>query len=141
MSNEIPEIRQGLPHWDKPAKPPESHPLNLPTGDELVRMPEVAVPAEAACCEGAPPKIVAEDPEGRQVGGNHYQQFAIQPIEFIVKNKLEWCEANAVKYTCRHRHKGGAEDVRKAIHYLELLLHYEYGSRTMNKCEPPEEGG
>lgn len=64
---------------------------------------------------------------GRQVGGNHYKDFAIQPTEYIVANDLGWCEANIVKYISRHASKGGAEDVRKAIHYAELLLELKYG--------------
>ncbi len=63
----------------------------------------------------------------RQVGGNHYKDFAIQPIEFVVRNNLGFCEANAIKYICRHVAKGGAQDVDKAIHYLELLKEYKYG--------------
>lgn len=62
-----------------------------------------------------------------QVGGEHYKAMVIQPIEFITKNGLGFCEGNAVKYVCRHRQKNGAEDIRKAIHYLELLLQLEYG--------------
>ncbi len=58
----------------------------------------------------------------KQVGGNHYSRYTIQPIDFIIANKLDWCEANAVKYITRHPHKGGVEDIRKAIHYLEILL-------------------
>jgi hypothetical protein len=67
------------------------------------------------------------DPRETQVGGGHYKSFAIQPTEYIVKNRLDWCEGNIVKYISRHRGKGGAEDVRKAIHYAQLLLKLEYG--------------
>jgi hypothetical protein len=63
----------------------------------------------------------------RQVGGAHYREYAIQPLEFILKNNLGFCEANAVKYICRHAAKGGIQDVDKAIHYLELLKEYKYG--------------
>tara|TARA_Y100001963_G_scaffold116880_1_gene162514 strand:- start:285 stop:572 length:288 start_codon:yes stop_codon:yes gene_type:complete len=65
----------------------------------------------------------------QQVGGEHYT-MPIEPIEFIMKNKLEWCESNAVKYLCRHRRKGGAEDVKKAIHYLQILLKEEYPNES-----------
>jgi hypothetical protein len=68
---------------------------------------------------------VNERPTDRQVGGNHYQ-MPIQPVEFIQRNNLGFCEGNVVKYVCRHKTKGGAEDVKKAIHYLELLLQLEY---------------
>lgn len=62
-----------------------------------------------------------------QVGGGHYKTMPIQPSEFSQKNGLNWCEANVVKYVCRHRTKNGVEDIKKAIHYLDLLLEWEYG--------------
>lgn len=62
----------------------------------------------------------------RQEGGQHYKDFPIQPAEFCQRNRLNWCESNVVKYVSRHRDKKGAEDIRKAIHYLELLLEWEY---------------
>jgi hypothetical protein len=58
----------------------------------------------------------------KQIGGAHYRMMSIQPTEFIVANNLPWREANAIKYICRHKYKNGAEDIRKAIHYLEMLL-------------------
>ena len=64
----------------------------------------------------------------KQVGGNHYKDCKIQPIEFIVGNDLTFCEGNAIKYITRHRRKGeGAKDIHKAIHYLEMILETEYG--------------
>ena len=62
----------------------------------------------------------------RQEGGLHYKDMQIQPIEFCQKNNLNYCEANAIKYICRHRKKNGAEDIRKAIHNLQILLELEY---------------
>lgn len=64
--------------------------------------------------------------EEYQVGGTHYQK-AIQPIEYIEKNKLGFCEGNVVKYVSRHKEKNGAEDIKKAIQYLEFILKYQYG--------------
>ena len=61
-----------------------------------------------------------------QVAGNHYRNLAIQPVEFIVKNKIPFIEGNVIKYVVRHRAKNGAQDIRKAIHFLELLLEMEY---------------
>lgn len=63
----------------------------------------------------------------KQVGGSHYKEMDIQPGEFIRANNLGWYEGNAVKYICRHKLKGGREDIEKAIHYLELALE-EYNS-------------
>ncbi len=57
----------------------------------------------------------------KQEGGGHYL-LPIQPIEFIVKNDLPFREGNVIKYVTRHQSKNGAEDIKKAIHYLEMIL-------------------
>ena len=62
----------------------------------------------------------------KQVGGKHYKNFRIQPAQFIHENRLEFAEGNAIKYICRHKFKGKEEDVRKAIHYLEMILERDY---------------
>lgn len=62
----------------------------------------------------------------RQIGGDWYKQLAIQPTDYIVANKLDWCEGNAIKYITRHKLKGGRESLEKAIHYLELLIEQKY---------------
>jgi len=59
---------------------------------------------------------------GRQVGGNHYKDCKIQPIEYIMENNMEYCPANIVKYATRADKKGGVEDIRKIIHYAELWI-------------------
>jgi len=60
-----------------------------------------------------------------QVGGKHYKHFAIQPVEFIHENHLDWCEGNIIAYLCRYKWKNGMEDLLKARHYLEILIEYE----------------
>ena len=65
-----------------------------------------------------------------QIGGTHYSDFAIQPTDYIVKNKLDWYEANMVKYTSRNKLKGGAVDIKKVIHYAQMLLEDTYGIVT-----------
>ena len=67
--------------------------------------------------------------KGRQVCGNHYIDFEIMPIEYISKNKLDFLERNIIKYISRHKKKNGAEDIRKVIHYAELILELEYGEK------------
>ena len=61
-----------------------------------------------------------------QEGGSHYKDMAIQPVTFIVKNNIPFLEGNVIKYVCRHANKNGAQDIDKAIHYLQLIkeLHY-----------------
>lgn len=61
-----------------------------------------------------------------QVGGGHYKDYAIQPIEFCQKNRLNACETSIVKYICRHGNKNGIEDLKKAKHYIDLLIELEY---------------
>jgi len=65
-----------------------------------------------------------------QIGGNHYKKFKIQPVEFIVKNGLGYIEGNVIKYICRHKEKGGKEDLLKAKHYIDLLIQLEYEEVT-----------
>ena len=62
-----------------------------------------------------------------QVGGGHYKSLPVQPVEYCQKNGLNYCEANIVKYVSRHKEKNGAEDIKKVIHYAQLILQLEYG--------------
>lgn len=58
----------------------------------------------------------------RQVGGSHYQDRAIQPIDYIIANDLNFCEGSVVKYITRWKYKNGIEDLEKAKHYIEFLI-------------------
>lgn len=55
----------------------------------------------------------------------HYD-MQISPVEFIEKNKLGFSVGCIIKYVCRYKYKGGKEDLKKARHYIDLLLKYEY---------------
>lgn len=68
-----------------------------------------------------------DNPLEKQVGGNHYKGFVIQPVEFIYKNNIDFLSGNIIKYAARHKSKNGAEDVKKIIHYAQLILKLEYG--------------
>jgi len=57
----------------------------------------------------------------KQIGGNHYKQYKIQPIEFIVKNKLDFIQGNIIKYALRNKNgENPDEKWDKIIHYCEL---------------------
>jgi hypothetical protein len=71
----------------------------------------------------------------KQIDGTHYKDMAIQPIEYITKNKLDWYQGNIVKYASRHHNKGGADDLRKVIHYAELALEDQYGQSVADALE------
>lgn len=61
----------------------------------------------------------------RQEGGGHYKALKIQPVEYIHANGVGYFEGNVIKYVTRWRSKGGVEDLKKARHYIDLLLDLE----------------
>lgn len=62
---------------------------------------------------------------GEQVGGDHYSKLPIQPLEYAIANNLGIMEHAVVKYTTRHKDKGGKQDLEKAIDYLhKMIAHY-----------------
>ena len=68
-----------------------------------------------------------QDATEKQVGGDHYKDCKIQPVEYIHANQLDYFEGNVIKYVTRHRTKGeGKKDIEKAIHYAELILELYY---------------
>ena len=58
----------------------------------------------------------------KQVGGDHYKNLKIQPVEYIMANNLNYCEGNVIKYVTRYKQKGGIIDLEKAKHYIDLLI-------------------
>ena len=74
-----------------------------------------------------------------QHGGDHYKKFPIQPIEYCQRNKLGAAESFIVKYVTRHRNKAGAEDVKKALHFCQLLLEIEYGIKSNTTYQETKE--
>lgn len=61
----------------------------------------------------------------RQIGGDHYKKMPIQPLEFIAANNLDFFQGNVLKYILRYRDKNGIEDLRKAIHFIEMMIEIE----------------
>lgn len=70
----------------------------------------------------SPRSMLKENPLQVQVGGSHYKATKIQPIEVIWDWDLGFELGSALKYIQRHKKKGGAEDIKKAVHYLEMYL-------------------
>lgn len=60
-----------------------------------------------------------------QVGGTHYKGMPIQPVEYIHRNGIGFCEGAAIKYLSRWRQKGGVEDLKKAKHFIDMLIEME----------------
>lgn len=56
-------------------------------------------------------------------GSEHYRHGGIQPVEYIMANNMGFCEGNIVKYVTRYKYSGkGIEDLRKAAHYIDMLI-------------------
>ena len=69
----------------------------------------------------------------KQEGGSHYKDLKIQPMQYALDNKLDYAQANVVKYVTRHANKNGKEDLLKAIHNIELMIEYYYGDKENNQ--------
>ena len=64
----------------------------------------------------------------KQVGGNHYKRFKIQPIEFITANNLDFIQGNIIKYCLREKNaENPHEKWNKIIHYCELAKELKCG--------------
>ena len=61
----------------------------------------------------------------KQVGGDHYKDMPIQPVQYIHSNGIGYFEGNVIKYVSRWRAKNGIADLEKAKHYIELLIELE----------------
>lgn len=75
------------------------------------------------------------NPTDKQIGGTHYKT-AIQPVQYIYANNLNFFEGNVIKYITRHRGKGGKADLEKAIHYIEMMMEFEYKEEQKHEVEP-----
>lgn len=65
------------------------------------------------------------NPLDKQIGGQHYKDQVIQPVEYIHANGIGYFEGNVIKYVTRWRKKNGIADLEKAKHYIELLIELE----------------
>lgn len=57
-----------------------------------------------------------------QVGGTHYSQFAIEPVDLMVKLNFNWFQGEILKYVSRFRDKNGKEDLDKAMSVSILAI-------------------
>lgn len=55
-----------------------------------------------------------------KINPDHYKLGDIEVIQLT--EKLGFCEGNVVKYVCRHKTKGGKEDLLKARWYIDRLI-------------------
>jgi hypothetical protein len=62
----------------------------------------------------------------QQIGGDHYKELAIQPVEYIHANSIPFIEGCIIKYATRWRDKGGLQDLHKIIHFTQMLIDFEF---------------
>lgn len=56
----------------------------------------------------------------KQIGGWHYKNMTIQPIEFSYRNQLNPLAFSIVKYLSRYHAKDGKKDLQKTLHCIEM---------------------
>ena len=62
----------------------------------------------------------------KQIGGNHYKKYKLQPSQFVTENKLLYPEGCVIKYVVRHQDIGGKEDLEKAKHMIDMIIERDY---------------
>ena len=77
-----------------------------------------------------------DNPLKYQVGGNHYKNFTIQPVEFITINKLGFLEGCIIKRLCRNL-PGDFDKIKHEIKLLEKLVYRPKGDKDdLGKTKP-----
>lgn len=57
-----------------------------------------------------------------QIGGNHYKDMVMQPIELIAALRCSFIQGCIIKYISRYKAKNGVQDIKKCIHYAQLAI-------------------
>ena len=63
--------------------------------------------------------------EQKQTNPDHYSELAIEPLDYIIANKMDFLEGNIIKYVTRYKNKNGVDDLIKARKYLDKLIERE----------------
>lgn len=78
----------------------------------------------------------------KQVAGDHYKKYGdLQPWDVVIKWNLGYLEGTALKYIARWRDKGGIDDIKKAIHFLEKLVEVESSAKPADSKLPNDSWG
>lgn len=78
----------------------------------------------------------------KQVNGSHYKDMKIQVVEYCFHNNIPFMEGAIIKYVSRWRNKGGIDDLKKAKHFIEMLIELEYEqTKTTNPTSGIIPGG
>lgn len=61
-----------------------------------------------------------------QVGGSHYTNLSIQPMQYSMANELNALQHTIIKYVTRYHDKGKPlQDLAKAKHCIDMLIEFE----------------
>ena len=71
----------------------------------------------------------------KQIGGNHYKKYRMQPSQFVTENKLLYPEGCVIKYIIRHQDKGGKEDLEKAKHFIDMIIERDYETESEKQVD------
>ena len=93
-----------------------------------------ALTTEHDCLENTT-EVCGTDMANRLDRQKHYMAHAIEPIDYIVKNDLDFLEGNIIKYVTRYKLKNGIEDLRKAQVYLRWLIEREQERERQNALQ------
>ena len=135
------ELRREWVRWDGEGKPTYTGRVEVEYRDgekdvaktTAFRWDHVGTCADIVAWRPALPSVDSEKVEtalSTQIGGEHYKKYAIQPVEFITKNKLGFLEGCVIKRICRYEDKNGLEDLKKAKHEIDLLIELKYGRQA-----------
>lgn len=78
-----------------------------------------------------PPKTGEEINHPTRYAGGKYECIDVMTDVFGVQAAKDFCKLNAFKYLWREEKKGGIEDAKKAIWYLEKFI--ELGGKNEHK--------
>ncbi len=78
-----------------------------------------------------------DSPNDRQIGGAHYAT-EYQHWDFVRDVGLGYMEGQITKYLYRHERKNKAQDVQKAMHFLDKLIEQSIRGRTAQSGDQEE---
>lgn len=57
-----------------------------------------------------------------QIGGSHYKDMPMQPMELIAALRCSFIQGCIIKYISRYKYKNKVQDIKKCIHYAQLAI-------------------
>lgn len=75
----------------------------------------------------------------KQIAGDHYKKYGnLQPWDVVIAWNMGYLDGTALKYLARWKDKGGIDDLKKAIHFIEKLI--ETTEQQTAETKPPIHG-